>query len=59
MLQKWFHATTLAEVVSYCNISRTRKRAHANAVPAGVAVSTCMRISRLEAHNCMRRRTSM
>jgi hypothetical protein len=31
--------------VCCCNISRHRKRAHADAVPAGVAVNTCMRVN--------------
>jgi hypothetical protein len=55
-----------AEVLSCCNISRRRKRAHTDAVIACVAVPTCMRISRHEVdisrhevHNCVRRRTSM
>jgi hypothetical protein len=50
----------LQKLLSCCNISRRRKRAHADAVPTGVAVPTCMRISRHEAGiNCMRRHTSM
>ena len=51
---------------SFCNISRHRKRTHADAVPMGIAVPTCMHInrheagiSRHEAHMCMHRRTSM
>jgi hypothetical protein len=37
------------EVLSCCNISISRKRAHADAIPMCVAVPTCMRISRHEA----------
>ena len=51
--------TYVTEVLSFCNISRRRKRAHADAVPGGLAIPTCMHISRHEGHNRMRRCTSM
>jgi hypothetical protein len=49
-LKKMFHLfqTYVAEVLSCCNLSKRRKQTDANADPAGIAVSTCMRISRHE-----------
>ena len=50
----------VAEVLSCCNISTRRKRAHVEAVPTYMCIiRNEAGISKHEVHNCMRRRTSM